>query len=35
MLGGANPSAVVMENAREMIDDGKMPGDVPRKKSKG
>lgn len=35
MLGGANPSALVLENAREMIEEGKMPGDMPRKKGKG
>jgi DNA repair protein RecN (Recombination protein N) len=34
MLGGANPSALVLENAREMIEDGKMPGDTPRIKGK-
>lgn len=34
MLGGANPSAVVLENAREMIEEGRMPGHGTRKKGK-
>lgn len=34
MLGGANPSALVLENAREMIEEGRMPGDAPRKKGR-